>query len=72
MSDARRCPECGKPVLQRHENRAYPFCSRRCQLLDLGNWLSGAYRVPGPPAELPDQPDENRGHEEHHEESLLH
>jgi endogenous inhibitor of DNA gyrase (YacG/DUF329 family) len=24
-----------------------PFCSERCKLLDLGNWLSGAYSIPG-------------------------
>jgi uncharacterized protein len=25
-----------------------PFCSERCQLLDLGNWLSGRYRISTP------------------------
>ena len=24
-----------------------PFCSERCQLLDLGHWASGTYRVAG-------------------------
>lgn len=24
-----------------------PFCSERCKLLDLQNWLDGRYRVPG-------------------------
>ncbi|MEM6972345.1 MAG: DNA gyrase inhibitor YacG [Pseudomonadota bacterium] len=38
-----RCPICGKPVV-----RAYrPFCSKRCADVDLGRWLSDAYRVPG-------------------------
>jgi len=23
----------------------FPFCSRRCQLIDLGRWLDGDYRV---------------------------
>jgi endogenous inhibitor of DNA gyrase (YacG/DUF329 family) len=23
-----------------------PFCSARCQLIDLGQWLGEAYRVP--------------------------
>jgi hypothetical protein len=22
-----------------------PFCSERCKLIDLGNWVTGAYRV---------------------------
>ncbi|MEP6919347.1 MAG: DNA gyrase inhibitor YacG [Acidobacteriota bacterium] len=26
-----------------------PFCSERCKLADLGRWISGEYRVPGPP-----------------------
>lgn len=28
-----------------------PFCSERCKLLDLGQWLSGAYSVPAVEAE---------------------
>ena len=36
-----------------------PFCSERCKMADLGRWLTGAYRVPGPPVheEPPDDPD---------------
>jgi len=25
----------------------YPFCSRRCRIIDLGRWLGEGYRVPG-------------------------
>jgi endogenous inhibitor of DNA gyrase (YacG/DUF329 family) len=25
----------------------FPFCSRRCRLIDLGRWLEGEYRIPG-------------------------
>ena len=24
-----------------------PFCSERCKLLDLRNWVDGRYRIPG-------------------------
>jgi hypothetical protein len=24
----------------------FPFCSKRCRLLDLGHWASGAYVIP--------------------------
>jgi endogenous inhibitor of DNA gyrase (YacG/DUF329 family) len=24
-----------------------PFCSERCKLVDLGNWVTGAYRIAG-------------------------
>ena len=43
----RTCPICRKPLAPRAANRALPFCSERCRLLDLGTWLAGAYRVPG-------------------------
>lgn len=23
----------------------YPFCSNRCQLIDLGQWIDGQYRI---------------------------
>jgi len=26
-----------------------PFCSQRCQQLDLARWADGSYRVPGEP-----------------------
>jgi len=42
------CSICGRPAAPRPENRAFPFCSDRCRLVDLGNWLGGTYRVPGP------------------------
>jgi endogenous inhibitor of DNA gyrase (YacG/DUF329 family) len=29
----------------RAENRAFPFCSPRCKLVDLGKWLDEKYRV---------------------------
>ena len=45
---ARPCPICKKPVLPRAENRAFPFCSDRCRLVDLAKWLGEEYRIPGP------------------------
>jgi endogenous inhibitor of DNA gyrase (YacG/DUF329 family) len=41
------CPTCQRPAAARGVNRAFPFCSERCRLLDLGNWFDGQYRVPG-------------------------
>ncbi|WP_419729457.1 DNA gyrase inhibitor YacG [Lichenicola sp.] len=48
---AAKCPICGR----RSEPAHRPFCSVRCADADLGRWLTGAYRVPGPPAD-PDDP----------------
>ena len=39
--------------------RFRPFCSRRCQQLDLARWADGTYRVPGPPVDFDEQPDDD-------------
>lgn len=47
------CPTCKCPV-EWSQSRPYrPFCSRRCKLIDLGAWLDGSRRIPGP--ELDDE-----------------
>ncbi len=33
-------------MASREENGAFPFCSSRCQLVDLGHWLDESYRIP--------------------------
>lgn len=38
--------------MPRTENAAFPFCSSRCQLVDLGKWLDGDYRIAGEPADV--------------------
>jgi endogenous inhibitor of DNA gyrase (YacG/DUF329 family) len=38
-------------------NPAFPFCSPQCKLVDLGRWLDGAYRIPGPPVD-PEDPED--------------
>lgn len=38
----RPCPICGKPA----QGRFRPFCSARCQTIDLARWIGGNYRVP--------------------------
>jgi len=44
---------CGKPTAE----RTRPFCSKRCQQLDLARWLDGSYRVPSDePAEPGERP----------------
>jgi endogenous inhibitor of DNA gyrase (YacG/DUF329 family) len=37
---------CEAPVAV--DGPAFPFCSKRCRLLDLGKWLDGDYRVTRP------------------------
>ncbi|MHA1555061.1 MAG: DNA gyrase inhibitor YacG [Alphaproteobacteria bacterium] len=38
----RTCPICDKPS----NREVYPFCSPRCENIDLNRWLSGAYAIP--------------------------
>ncbi|MBK9258884.1 MAG: DNA gyrase inhibitor YacG [Polyangiaceae bacterium] len=45
------CPICGRDVSTSADNKSRPFCSARCKIIDLDKWLSGSYRVPGPPVE---------------------
>ena len=43
-----RCPICKKPVTEsadRAVRSAFPFCSERCKLIDLGRWLDGKYQI---------------------------
>jgi endogenous inhibitor of DNA gyrase (YacG/DUF329 family) len=39
------CLICKTPVAR--DAKAWPFCSERCRLIDLGNWLGGKYAIPG-------------------------
>ena len=67
-----RCPIC-RAFLPTTEVPTFPFCSDRCRLLDLNNWLEGNYKMSrpidptdhiedlprAPGTDLP--PDDNRG-----------
>ncbi len=63
------CPICRRnvPFASREDVPYRPFCSERCQRVDLGMWLSEAYRITEEapdvePAEEPSgDPDESAG-----------
>lgn len=44
------CPICSRPAAPRRgatsDNLSHPFCSARCQSVDLSRWLDESYRVP--------------------------
>ena len=40
-----KCPNCGKTFNFSKENKWGPFCCKRCQLIDLGEWLNGNKRI---------------------------
>jgi endogenous inhibitor of DNA gyrase (YacG/DUF329 family) len=40
------CPICQKKVRWNEDSVYRPFCSERCQLIDLGEWASGNRSIP--------------------------
>lgn len=40
------CPTCKKTVSWGPESPYRPFCSKRCQLIDLGEWADEEKRIP--------------------------
>jgi uncharacterized protein len=53
------CPICKKPADLSPKNRFRPFCSERCQLIDLGKWAGGDYQIPSSsPAADNEHPDD--------------
>ena len=53
-----RCPICKQPAEMTHANRFRPFCSERCQMVDLGKWAGEDYRVAGGAVEDREHPDD--------------
>ncbi len=41
------CPICRRVLAEAPDDFGpRPFCSTRCKLVDLGNWLNESYRLP--------------------------
>jgi endogenous inhibitor of DNA gyrase (YacG/DUF329 family) len=40
------CPTCKKELEWSTENEFRPFCSKRCQLIDLGQWANEEHAIP--------------------------
>jgi len=49
-----KCPNCGKRI-EWSESEFRPFCSEKCKLLDLGEWIEGNYSVPDESSSLSDE-----------------
>lgn len=60
------CPICRKrfPYKKIENSPDFPFCSRRCKLVDLGRWLEGEYVLPGSEEEDSEKPDADKDKEE--------
>ena len=57
-----KCRHCDKEIPE-GQGECLPFCSKRCRMIDLGNWASGQYAIPGDPAI-----DQGFSEEQHEEE----
>jgi len=52
------CPTCGREIEWNETERWRPFCSERCQLIDLGAWFEEQRSVPGESSDIaPDEPE---------------
>jgi uncharacterized protein len=52
MAKTVACPTCGRSVAWTPESPWRPFCSERCRLIDLGEWLDEGYRTSEPEDDL--------------------
>ncbi|MBN3227378.1 DNA gyrase inhibitor YacG [Pectobacterium brasiliense] len=41
-----KCPTCKQVVIWDETSIYRPFCSKRCQLIDLGEWADEEKRIP--------------------------
>lgn len=41
-----KCPTCHTAVVWNANSPYRPFCSKRCQLIDLGEWAAEEKRIP--------------------------
>ena len=54
-----KCPSCRVETMWEN-NPHRPFCSKRCQMIDLGAWVEERYKISGDEFELmPDEDDED-------------
>ena len=54
-----KCPTCKRPVAWTPGQVFKPFCSERCRLIDLGEWIMEEKRIPGESLELENDNDED-------------
>lgn len=52
------CPTCKKTIEWSEEYPHRPFCSKRCQQVDFGDWALEKHSIPGEPVfDIPDKGD---------------
>ncbi|TCJ98311.1 hypothetical protein EV694_0698 [Volucribacter psittacicida] len=46
------CPTCHKAVAWTEQSLYRPFCSKRCQIIDLGGWAAEENAIPSDTADF--------------------
>jgi endogenous inhibitor of DNA gyrase (YacG/DUF329 family) len=46
-----KCPICTKPVVWSPQSEYRPFCNKKCQLIDLGEWAGEDRKIASKPAQ---------------------
>lgn len=39
------CPQCNTAVIWNEDSKFRPFCCKRCQLIDLGEWAEESHKI---------------------------
>lgn len=42
-----KCPTCHTDVVWSEDNPYRPFCSKKCQMIDFGDWADESNAIPG-------------------------
>jgi hypothetical protein len=58
MARTVKCPVCKKQIVYSEKNPYRPFCSERCRLIDLGQWLKEDYRIPDENSHISEEKEE--------------
>jgi endogenous inhibitor of DNA gyrase (YacG/DUF329 family) len=48
------CPTCTKQIQWIDKNEFRPFCCKKCQLIDLGEWATESHSIPVKPGRMTD------------------
>jgi len=53
MKNSFRCPTCENKSSFDGDNPWRPFCSERCKLIDLGDWMDESNKIPSDQSDFP-------------------
>jgi hypothetical protein len=56
MNKVVKCPTCQTTVVWAKESLFRPFCSKRCSLIDLGEWANESNAIPGQSVPTSEEP----------------